>query len=566
MVAVLAAFAIAVSTACPPADPPADRLFAVVTINPEGRVRVDRGPHTPPVTRGRTATAVVKVVNQCGGRPRLTPLGRYAGGSNPFSMVLAGGDLTGQPVEYRELAIRCDAAGRHELTVGFEAGQGTQDLGFRGEVPVLLTVRERQPNVVLIVADDLGYGALGCYGQQKVKTPHLDALAASGTRFTQAYAGCCQCAPSRSVLMTGLHTGHTRVRTNGGGTLLPADVTVAARLKAAGYACGGFGKWGLGDAGSPGDPARHGFDEWTGYLDQVHAHAHYPDWLWQRGQKVPLAGNEQKAGKRQTYAPDVIHGAALDFVRRHADRPFFCYLATTIPHAELLVPADSTAGYDFPETPYVGDHYASNPRPRATYAGMVSRLDRDVGRLVALLKEKGIDRDTLVLFTSDNGPINAGGADPAFFANAGPLRGLKFSLFEGGIRVPMIAAWPGRVPAGRVSEHVWGFDDVLPTACEVAGVPAPPGGDGVSVLPTLLGAAGQQAREQFYWESPSKDGLIQAMRVGGWKAVRQKPGAALQLFDLTADPGETTDLAGRRPDEVARLEAAITAAHRPPGK
>jgi arylsulfatase A-like enzyme len=218
------------------------------------------------------------------------------------------------------------------------------------------------------------------------------------------------------------------------------------RFRTAGHAVGGFGKWGLGDAGSPGDPARHGFDEWTGYLDQVHAHYHYPDWLWRAGRKDPLPGNDQKAARRQTYAPDVIRDAALDLVRRHKDRPFFCYLATTIPHAELLVPADSLAGYDFPETPYVGDHYASNPRPRATYAGMVSRLDRDVGRLVALLEELDLDRDTLVLFTGDNGPINAGGADPAFFAHAGPLRGLRFSLYAGGIRVPLIARWPGCRP------------------------------------------------------------------------------------------------------------------------
>ena len=546
-----------------------------ITINPEGRVKVARGQAELTLFRGLPGYAVVKVTNQSRATPRLRPQAEFTGGEpSPFSVDFvpvpgAGPELTGEAVEYRLLAITCRDAGRWELTIGFDAGQGTQDIGFRGVVPILATVRERPPNIVLIVADDLGYGAVGCYGQKLVKTPNIDALAAGGTRFTQFYAGCCMCAPSRSVLMTGLHTGHTRVRANDPKqTLLAADVTVATRLKAAGYVCGGFGKWGLGDAGTPGAPEKHGFDEWVGYLGQVHAHFHYPDWVWKGGVRFPLPGNDPKTVTRQTYAPDVIHDAAIDFVQQNKDRPFFCYVPTTIPHAELLVPNDSLKEYDglFPETPYIGDHYASNPKPRATYAGMVTRLDRDVGRLVAKIKALGLDRDTLVLFTSDNGPINAGGADPDYFRNSGPLRGLKFSLYEGGIRVPMIAAWPGRVPTNRVNDQPWAFEDFLPTACELAGTTPGANGDGVSVVPMLCGKDGQRERPYLYWESPGKDGMMQAVRAGNWKAIRPKLGSPFELYDLKADPAETTNVVSRHPDVVKRLVGFAAEAHTAPAK
>jgi arylsulfatase A len=424
----------------------------------------------------------------------------------------------------------------------------------------------RPPNIVLIVADDLGYGGLGCYGQRLVRTPRIDSLAREGLLFTDFYAGSCMCAPSRSVLVTGRHTGHARVRSNDPlQTLAAEDVTLATVLSRAGYVCGGFGKWGLGNVETPGAPARHGFDEWTGFIDQRRAHFHYQDWLWQGGRKTPLAGNDLAAGRRETYAADVIHAAALDFIRGNHSRPFFCFLASTIPHAELLVPEDSLAEYDgqFPETPYRGDHYASNPKPRATYAGMVTRFDRDVGRLIDLLDELGIAEDTIVMFTSDNGPIDAGGADPEFFRNAGPLRGLKFTLYEGGLRVPMIARWRGRITAGGVTKHVGGFEDLLPTFCELAAISAPPGIDGVSLVPTFLGEPGQKQRRSSYWEAGEPPAIAQAARVSSWKAVRPRADAPIELYDLAADIGETRNIAADHPRVVAAMEEIFAAAHVP---
>lgn len=421
-----------------------------------------------------------------------------------------------------------------------------------------------RPNIVWVMADDLGYGALGCYGQEKVRTPHLDRMAAEGTRFTQCYAGSMMCAPSRCVLMTGLHAGHARVRANDPKQMLTdGDATVAEALGGAGYACGVFGKWGLGDVGTTGSPDRQGFDRAFGYLDQVHAHYHYPGFLVRDGKRVELPGNE---GGRERYAPDLIAEESLAFVRENRDRPFFLYLATTIPHAELLVPEDSLREYagTFPETPYVGDHYASNPQPRATYAAMVTRLDRQIGDLFRLLEELGLDGKTVVFFTSDNGPINAGGADPAFFGNAGSLRGLKFSFYEGGLRVPMLARWPGRVPAGRVSDFVWSHADLFPTACALAGAEAPAGLDGRSVVHKLTGDGNGGEPRLLYWEGPTRDGYIRAARLGRWKAVRTE-GRPLELYDLDADPGEITDVAGRHPEVTREMDARLEAEHRPLG-
>ena len=430
----------------------------------------------------------------------------------------------------------------------------------------LHAAENRLPNIVLIMADDLGYGGVGCYGQTKVSTPNIDQLAVNGMRFTQAYAGCCMCAPTRSVLMTGLHTGHTRVRANDPKqTLLASDITVATQLKKAGYATAGFGKWGIGDAGTPGEPSKHGFDDWVGYLDQADAHFHYPDWIWKGGKKFPLAGNDHAKAKRETFAPDVIHSAALDFIRGNKDRPFFCYLATTIPHAELLVPADSLAEYDgmFPEKPYVGDRYASNPKPRATYAAMVSRMDRDIGKLITLVNELGIERNTLILFTSDNGPINAGGADPDFFNNGGGLRGWKFGLYEGGIRVPLIAAWPGRIAKGVVSELPTCQDDFLPTACDLAGIIMHRRTDGVSILPTLVGKSNQRNRDTLYWESPSAKGLMQAVRQKNIKGIRPNKDALIEVYDLKNDPNEQNDIAATRPDLASRIASLFETEHSP---
>lgn len=421
----------------------------------------------------------------------------------------------------------------------------------------LHAVEDRPPNIVLIVADDLGYGGVGCYGQTRVATPNIDRLASNGMRFTQAYAGCCMCAPSRCVLLTGLHTGHCRVRANDPKQrLTPADQTFVEILRKAGYVTAGFGKWGLGDSETIGEPYRHGFGNWVGYLDQAEAHFHYPDWIWKDRTKFILAGNNHETSERQTFAPDVMHSAANDFIRANKDAPFFCYIATTIPHAELLVPPDSLSEYDgrFPEKPYVGDRYASNEKPRATYAAMVTRMDRDIGRVVKLLKDLELDKNTLVLFTSDNGPINAGGADPDFFQNGGGLRGWKFSLYEGGIRVPFIAYWPGRIKEGTINESVISHEDVFPTLCEMANAASPKNIDGVSLLSTMTGIDRSPVKERLYWESPSKDGLMQAIRHVNLKGIRPKANAPFELYDLKADPSESIDLAKNQPEIALRLE------------
>jgi arylsulfatase A len=437
----------------------------------------------------------------------------------------------------------------------------------------------RPPNIVWIMGDDLGCGDLGCYGQHYIKTPNVDRLARQGMRFTDAYAGCTVCAPSRSVLMTGLHTGHTPVRSNPGGVPIAAsDVTVAQVLKQAGYATGGFGKWGLGDIGTEGVPWRHGFDEFFGYLHQVHAHWYYPPYLYDNAKRFPLQGNT--GGARVTYSHDVIAARALDFIRRSAARPFFCYVPVTIPHWELLVPEDSLAAYrKLPEAaPYVDPrhHYADQPYPRAAYAGMVSRLDRDTGRILDLLDELKLAENTIVFFTGDNGSAERLRKDDFFHGTAG-YRGHKQNLYEGGIRVPMIARWPGRIAAGAESDFAWAFQDFLPTAAELAGLPAPQGLDGISVVPTLIGPekAGreQQAHDFLYWELPTYNGMtgefaketpMQAVRMGNWKAVRPKPNGPLEVYDLEQDPIESRDLAARVPRVVERIEAYLKTARTEP--
>jgi arylsulfatase A-like enzyme len=438
-----------------------------------------------------------------------------------------------------------------------------------------------RPNIVFIMADDLGYAHLGCYGQQRIRTPNIDRLAAQGARFTQVYAGCNVCAPCRSVLMTGLHMGHTPVRGNSGGiSMRDEDVTVAEVLKQAGYATGGYGKWGLGDAGTPGVAYRQGFDEFFGYYDQVHAHSFYPPYLWQNDRKYLLPGNSGRESdgltgeKRGQYSHDEILTKALDFIRRHKDQPFFCYVPSTIPHFELLVPGDSLREYagKWPEpTPFVSEqkHYCDQLQPRAALAAMVSRLDREVGRIMALLDELWIADNTVVFFTSDNGAPGGGGSDPDFFQANGPLSGYKGMMYEGGLRVPMIVRWPGRVPAGSVNEHVWYFADVMPTLAELAGAAPPKNIDGISVVPTLLGKPGQRRHDYLYWEASGFDPktgairrktLAQAVRMGDWKAIRQRGNAAVELYDLSSDLGETTDVAERHRQIVAKIEAIMAAA------
>jgi arylsulfatase len=453
-------------------------------------------------------------------------------------------------------------------------------------------VSERPPNIVFILADDLGYGELGCFGQQLIRTPRLDRLAAEGMRFTHFYSGNAVCAPSRCSFMTGKHPGHAHVRSNGnpperrnppagtddfwpGQHPLPfSERTVAELLKERGYATGAIGKWGLGHEGSTGEPNRRGFDFWYGYLCQGHAHNHYPRFLWRNREKEFLEGNTHGATGRH-YAQDRFSAEALRFVRENRERPFFLYLPFTISHASLQVPEEAVADYRgrIPETPYEHrDRYVPHPTPHAAYAAMVTYLDRAVGSLLDLLRELGLDERTLVVFSSDNGPTHdrVGGADSPFFKSAGPFRGLKGSLYEGGIRVPTIARWPGRVPAGSVSAHPAAFWDLLPTFAELAGAAPPPGIDGLSLVPTLLGRPGEQRAHEFlYWEFPSYGGQ-QAVRAGSWKAVRQgmlQKGNAdplrIELYDLEKDPGETTDVAAAHPEIVARMAAVMKREHVP---
>ena len=440
------------------------------------------------------------------------------------------------------------------------------------------------PNILLIQADDLGWGDLGSYGQTRFSTPALDRLAREGTRFTQYYAGSTVCAPSRAALMTGMHTGHAWIRGNGrapGGDvpLRPEDVTVAEVLRAAGYRTAMIGKWGLGAQGTTGAPDRQGFDETFGFLDQRHAHRQYTDHLWRNGKRVAT-------DLQRHYVNDLFTQEAAAFIERNSRRPFFVYLNYAVPHAELRAPEDSLASFRgrFPELPFSNPEadgkpagagpdapslgYRSQDAPHAAFAAMVTRMDRDIGRLADLLRARGLDERTLVLFVSDNGPHREGGGDPEFFRSAGGLRGIKRDLYEGGIRVPMIARWTGTLPSGRVSDHVWAHWDVLPTLAGLAGARTPPGLDGLPMTRALRGEP-QTTHPFLYWEFHER-GFQQAVRMGQWKAVRLKPRAPLELYDLANDAGEERDRAAAHPDVVRSVEAylatARTASARWPGE
>ena len=414
------------------------------------------------------------------------------------------------------------------------------------------------PNVVFILCDDLGYGDVGAYGQRKIKTPNIDRLAAEGMLFTQHYSGSPVCAPSRSCLRTGQHTGHTPVRANPsyargwdrkqGDAPLPGDaVTLPKLFNGAGYATAAIGKWGLGRPGTSGDPKRHGFDHFFGYADHTHAHEYYPDYLWRNGERVELKGEQ--------YSHDLIAQEALAFVRKEKDHPFLLYLAFTIPHAKLQVPTVE---------PYAGESW---PEPAKKFAAMVTRMDRDVGRLVALLKELKIDDRTLVVFTSDNGPQPIRQIPAEFFDSNGPLRGHKRDVYEGGIRVPLIVRWPGKVAKGARSEHPCANWDFLPTFAELLGAAAPKDSDGISITPTLLGKPEQQKRHDYlYWEFNELGGQ-QALRTGDWKALRtqmlKNPDGPLKLYNLKDDVGETSDVAADHPEVVKRIEKLMAEAYIP---
>jgi arylsulfatase A len=465
----------------------------------------------------------------------------------------------------------------------------------------------RKPNIIFILADDLGYADLGCYGQTKIRTPNIDRMAAEGMRFTQHYCGNAVCAPSRCVLMTGLHPGHTQVRNNrhvepvGQEPLPRGTVTLPRLLQRGGYVTGGFGKWGLGIAGSGGEPSLQGFDHWFGYLDQGEAHNFYPTHLWDIDHMIPQGNpefpsrDEFKPGENpddpasyarfrgSRYSADVIAERARAFIRENKDRPFFCYFPTTVPHLALQVPDDSLKEYigQWDDPPYKGGTgYLPHFTPRAAYAAMITRMDREVGRLMDLMRELGLDEQTIFIFSSDNGPLNGeheglAGTDCAFFRSNGGLRNGKGTLYEGGIRVPGIVRWHGRINQGVVTERVTGFEDWLPTLLELAGLKdkTPAKTDGISFAPTLLGAPPQPARDFLYREFPGYGGQ-QCIRVGDWKLVRRnlaptkktiaqglKP--TLELFDLATDRSEEHDVSAEHADIVSKLSQLMKAQHTP---
>jgi len=425
-----------------------------------------------------------------------------------------------------------------------------------------------QPNVLYILADDLGYGDLGCYGQEKTKTPNLDRLAREGMRFTQHYAGCTVCSPSRCALMTGRHTGHCTVRANSDVLMRTGEPTLASVLKGAGYRTACIGKWGIGHPPPPGDPQRFGFDAFYGYLSMWHAHNAYPEFLWRNSEKVLLRNvvrhpsthykeNQAEltgyAEKRVDLASDLCTQESHQFIGE-TSQPFFLFLCYTVPHANNeAIELGAPHGIEVPDLgPYEKEKW---PEAEKAKAALISRMDADIGALLAALKQRKVDGNTLVIFASDNGPHREGGVNPDFLASSGPLRGAKRDLYEGGIRVPMIALWPGHIRAGRVSSHVSAFWDILPTFAEVAGVPSPKNLDGISLLPELLGRL-QPKHEYLYWEF-HEGASKQAVRMADWKAVRLAPSASIELYDLKSDPGEQNDVAALHPDVITRMREIL---------
>jgi arylsulfatase A len=437
------------------------------------------------------------------------------------------------------------------------------------------------PNIVYILADDLGYGDLSCYGQKKFSTPNIDRIASEGMLFTQHYTGCTVSAPSRSSLMTGLHTGHTPVRGNknwepeGNWPLSAGSFTIPEMLKTKGYVTGAFGKWGLGYIDTEGDPNAQGFDEFYGYNCQTLAHNYYPDHLWHNHEKIVLHENDN--GKKGVYSADLIHKAALGFIETNRNNPFFLYYPTTIPHAELFAKEDYMAkfrGKFPPEKSFKGvdsgptfrlGPYGSQPEAHAAFAAMVTELDDYVGELLSKLKELGLEKNTIVIFASDNGPHLEAGADPDFFNSNGGLRGYKRDFYEGGIRTPMLVKWPGKVKAGSTNDHISAFWDILPTLADITGAKNPENIDGISFLPALLGKK-QKEHEFLFWEFHEQGGKM-AVRMGNWKAVKlnidKSPQGVTELYDLTTDQGETKNVASSHPEIVKKMEEIMNQAHTP---
>ncbi len=439
--------------------------------------------------------------------------------------------------------------------------------------------RQKLPNIIFILADDLGYGDLSFTGQQLFKTPNIDSLAQEGMFFTQHYAGSTVCAPSRSSLMTGQHTGHTFIRGNvgvkpeGQYPLRSSAITVAELLQEKGYVTGAFGKWGLGPVGSEGDPNKQGFDNFYGYNCQTLAHNYYPYHLWDNHNKIMLVGNENC--KKESYAPELIHQKALEFLEKNKDSTFFLFYPTTIPHAELAAPENYMTKFSekfSPDIAYTGidegeryknGGYGSQENTHAAFAAMVTLLDEQVGEITRKIEELGLTENTLIIFTSDNGPHKEGGADPDFFNSNADLQGYKRDLYEGGIRVPMIAHWPGKITANSTSDHVSAFWDFLPTVCNLVDVEAPDSIDGISYLPELLGKQ-QESHEYLYWEFHEQGGK-QAVRMGDWKGVRlnmgEHPEAAIELYNLTEDIGEENNVANENPVIIEKIAAIMDQEH-----
>ena len=449
-----------------------------------------------------------------------------------------------------------------------------------------LFAAEKPMNVIYILADDLGYGDLSCLGQTKFSTPNIDKLAANGMLFTNHYAGSTVSAPSRSSLMTGLHTGHTYVRGNKeipgaeGQEPLPTETYVLPEMfKQNGYTTGCFGKWGLGFPGSTGDPMNQGFDNFYGYNCQREAHRYYPNHLWKNREKVILSENANY--NLVQFAPDLIHAEALKFITGNKSKPFFAYLSYTLPHAEILAPDDEILAQfkgKFNEKPYNGgvgsDYndsmdikaYCSQAQPYATFAAMVTRLDKQVGEIVAKLKELGLDKNTIIFFSSDNGPHQEGGANPDFFKSYGPFKGVKRDLYEGGIRLPLIAYAPGTVKAGVKSNQICAMWDMMPTLAGIAGVTLPKNlkTDGISILPTLTGKVKQKQHEFLYWEFHEQGGKI-AVRKGDWKLIIQKvqtnKDAEPELYNLVKDIHEDKDVAKQHPELVKEMLQMMKKSH-----
>ena len=446
-------------------------------------------------------------------------------------------------------------------------------LGLSLAATAALTAQEK-PNVVFILTDDLGYGDLSSFGQERFQTPSIDRLALQGTRFTRSYSGTTVSAPSRASLLTGLHTGHTPIRGNkeiqpeGQFPLPEGTYTLFHLFKDAGYTTGAFGKWGLGFPGSTGEPVNQGVDHFFGYICQRMAHNYYPPYLWDNDTKVMLP--ENNGGKRATYSQDLIHEKALEFIEKQKDNPFFLYVPILLPHAELVVPEDSIIQHfrgQFEETPYRGADdltafnqggYRSQEHPRATHAAMVTRIDRLVGEIIDKLEEEGLMENTLIIFTSDNGPHREGGGDPDFFNSNGIYRGYKRDLYEGGIRVPTIAVWNGNIPSGRESGFAFAFWDYMPTFAELIEKTLPTKSDGVSILPTLLEEEGQQERDYLYFEFLEMGGR-QAVIQGDWKLLHLdiRDGGRYELYNIASDPGENHDIKHLYPEKTEELKTIM---------